>query len=132
MAQSTPRLSAATLARRIGTSPTDQAAEQTAGHHPSTTAGGTGLPAYRALAARIRGAVLDGRLAIDTGLPSERDLALGMSLSRTTVAAAYALLREEGWLESRRGSGSRLRLPDGPGAAAAPGSGPWGDRKSVV
>ncbi len=55
--------------------------------------------------------MLDGRLAVSTGLPSERDLAAGMNLSRTTVAAAYALLRDEGWLDSRRGSGSRLRLP---------------------
>ena len=63
-----------------------------------------------------------------TGLPSERDLAAGLALSRTTVGAAYALLREQGWLDSRRGSGSRLRLPDGirqrcdrrPATASAP------------
>ena len=71
----------------------------------------SGQPTYRTLADRIRAAVLDGRLAVSTGLPSERDLATGLSLSRTTVGAAYALLREQGWLDSRRGSGSRLRLP---------------------
>ncbi len=95
MSESTPRISAATLARRLG----------------PQAAGGTG-PAYRQLAHRIRSAVLDGRLAVTSGLPSERDLAAGLSLSRTTVAAAYTLLRDEGWLDSRRGSGSRLRLPD--------------------
>ena len=90
------RISAATLARRLG-----------------TATGDGSKPAYRALADRIRAAVLDGRLAVGTGLPSERELAVGLSLSRTTVGAAYALLREQGWLDSRRGSGSRLRLPAG-------------------
>jgi DNA-binding transcriptional MocR family regulator len=75
-------------------------------------------PAYQVLAGRIRDAVLDGRLAVATGLPSERELASGLSLSRTTVGAAYALLREQGWLQSKRGSGSTLQLPQ---AAVASG-----------
>ena len=37
------------------------------------------------------------------------------------MGAAYALLREQGWLDSRRGSGSRLRLPDS--ARSSGGSG---------
>ena len=73
----TTRISAATLAKRLGPPPADR-----------------GQPTYRALADRIRAAVLDGRLAVATGLPSERDLAAGLSLSRTTVGAAYALLRD--------------------------------------
>ncbi len=93
MSEPVLRLTAAALARRLGPPP-----------------GGSG-PAYRLLAHRIRSAVLDGRLASGSGLPSERELGVGLSLSRTTVAAAYALLRDDGWLESRRGSGSRLRLP---------------------
>ena len=40
----------------------------------------SGQPTYRILADRIRSAVLDGRLAVATGLPSERDLATGLSL----------------------------------------------------
>lgn len=94
------RLSATALARRLG--PIDS----------------TRGPAYRDLADRIRAAVLDGRLTVSTGLPSERELAAGLDLSRTTVGAAYALLREQGWLDSRRGSGSRLRLPAGTGRSA--------------
>jgi len=110
----TTRISAATLAKRLG-----------------PPAVGSEQPAYRALADRIRAAVLDGRLAVASGLPSERDLATGLSLSRTTVGAAYALLRDQGWLDSRRGSGSRLRLPEAadpatgsgrPGAASARGA----------
>lgn len=93
------RLSAAALARRLGPADADRG------------------PTYRDLADRIHAAVLDGRLAVGTGLPSERELAGGLALSRTTVGAAYALLREQGWLDSRRGSGSRLRLPDGAGTS---------------
>lgn len=108
--QSTARISAATLARRLGPE--------------SPTATG---PAYRVLANRIRGAVLDGRLAVTSGLPSERDLAGGLQISRTTVAAAYSLLRDEGWLDSRRGSGSRLRLPQaGASTGTSVGLGPAG------
>ena len=68
-------------------------------------------PVYSALADRIRLLVLDGRLALGTRLPAERELATHLSLSRTTISAAYAELRESGYLESLRGSGSVVRLP---------------------
>lgn len=68
-------------------------------------------PAYAALADRIRLLILDGRLAIGTRLPAERELAAHLSLSRTTISAAYAELRDSGYLESLRGSGSVARLP---------------------
>ena len=68
-------------------------------------------PAYAALADRIRLLVLDGRLALGTRLPAERELAAQLSLSRTTISAAYAELRESGYLESLRGSGSVVRFP---------------------
>ena len=66
----------------------------------------------------IRAAQLDGRLPVPTRLPSERDLAAGLGLSRTTVGAAYGLLREQGWLSSRRGAASTLQPPVRLGAAA--------------
>ena len=66
---------------------------------------------YQALADRIRLLVLDGRIPIDTRLPAERDLAAKLELSRTTVAAAYRQLREAGFIDSVRGSGSVARLP---------------------
>ncbi len=96
-------MSATTLARRLG--PTADRGTQ---------------PAYRALADRIRAAVLDGRLGVGIGLPSERELSAGLGVSRTTVNAAYALLRHEGWLSSRRGSGSTVRLPADPASPGAP------------
>jgi DNA-binding transcriptional MocR family regulator len=70
--------------------------------------GGT---AYAALADRIRLLVLDGRIATGTRLPAERELASQLGVSRTTVTAAYAELRDAGYLESLRGSGSVARLP---------------------
>jgi DNA-binding transcriptional MocR family regulator len=70
--------------------------------------GGT---AYAALADRIRLLVLDGRIATGTRLPAERELAAQLGVSRTTVTAAYAELRDAGYLESLRGSGSVARLP---------------------
>lgn len=68
-------------------------------------------PAYAALADRIRLLVLDGRLALGTRLPAERELAAHLGLSRTTVSASYADLRDSGYLDSVRGSGSVVRLP---------------------
>lgn len=53
-------------------------------------------PAYRALADGIRLLVLEGRVPVAARLPAERELALSLSVSRTTVAAAYEALRSEG------------------------------------
>lgn len=69
-------------------------------------------PAYQALADRIRLLILDGRIALGARLPAERDLAAQLDLSRTTVSATYAALREAGFLSSVRGSGSVTRLPN--------------------
>src|SRR3954451_24458616 len=83
-------------------------------------------PGYMALAAAIRLLVLDGRLPLRTRLPGERELAASLGVSRTTAAAAYAALREGGFLESRRGAGSWTGLraaPPGAGPAAAPPAG---------
>ncbi|MFF2354692.1 PLP-dependent aminotransferase family protein [Kitasatospora sp. NPDC058115] len=80
-------------------------------------------PAYRALAARIRLLVSEGRLPVGARLPAERELAVALRLSRTTVATAYETLRVDGYLRSRRGSGSWTALPEGsapPGDALHP------------
>lgn len=66
-----------------------------------------------ALSDRVRLLILDGRIALGARLPAERQLADHEGVSRTTVAAAYARLRELGYLVSRRGSGSVAALPAG-------------------
>jgi DNA-binding transcriptional MocR family regulator len=67
--------------------------------------------AYAALADRIRLLILDGRVSAGTRLPAERELAAQLEISRTTVTAAYAELRDAGYLQSLRGSGSVAQLP---------------------
>ena len=77
---------------------------------------GTGAsPAYEALADRVRLLILDGRIGLGVRLPAERDLAAQLGVSRTTVAAAYADLRERDYLSSVRGSGSVARQPHAAG-----------------
>jgi DNA-binding transcriptional MocR family regulator len=75
-------------------------------------------PAYLGIADGIRLLLADGRVAPGTRLPSERELTEALGISRTTVTRAYAELRELGYLESRRGSGSLTRLPVGGPAVA--------------
>lgn len=83
----------------------------------STTSG----PLYQRLAAALRKAVHADQLASGIRLPSERDLARAVALSRSTVVAAYDELRADGLVESRRGSGTtvaalpRLRRPGADG-----------------
>lgn len=74
-----------------------------------------GGPAYARLADALRQMIGDGRLPQGTRLPSERDLTGPVGLSRTTVTRAYAELREQGYLRTRRGSGSVVQLPEVPG-----------------
>src|SRR4051812_47430972 len=59
-----------------------------------------GGPAYAALSAGIRRALLAGTLSLGTRLPSERELAEVLGLSRTTTTAAYGVLRDEGFAVS--------------------------------
>ena len=75
-------------------------------------------PAYRGLADGIRRLVSDGRLLVGTRLPSERTLTTELGLSRTTVGAALDALRDEGFVVTRRGSGSVVCLPAGPSGLA--------------
>ena len=66
-------------------------------------------PVYRRLAGAIRSAIERGEIPAGSRLPSERQLAQRLALSRTTVVSAYEVLRNEQWIESRQGSGTRVR-----------------------
>jgi len=68
--------------------------------------------AYVTLADAIALLIQDGRLPLEARLPAERELATALRLSRTTVSAAYQRLRADGYLHSRRGSGSVVTRPD--------------------
>jgi DNA-binding transcriptional MocR family regulator len=70
--------------------------------------------AYPALAAALRALIVEGRLPPYTRLPSERELALALGVSRNTVTAALDVLREQRYLASRRGRGSWITSPPDP------------------
>lgn len=60
------------------------------------------------LAAQLRSAVHDGRLAEGALLPSTRTLAADLGVSRGVVVGAYARLVDEGLLTGRAGGGTRV------------------------
>jgi DNA-binding transcriptional MocR family regulator len=65
-------------------------------------------PLHRKLSDGLRRAIERGHLPAGERLPSERDLASRLAVSRSTVVTAYDTLREQGLLESRQGSGTRI------------------------
>jgi GntR family transcriptional regulator/MocR family aminotransferase len=90
-------------------------------------AGGTPLAVQ--ISAQLQGAVTGGVLRAGDRLPSSRDLAGTLGVSRTVVTNAYARLFAEGWLEGRHGSGTYVADVTAPQASAnAPHRGPSGER----
>ncbi|HEX5115850.1 MAG TPA: PLP-dependent aminotransferase family protein [Pseudonocardiaceae bacterium] len=62
--------------------------------------------ARRGVESALREAIRTGRLPAGTRLPSSRDLASQVGVARGTVTLAYTQLAAEGYLVSRRGSGT--------------------------
>ncbi len=60
------------------------------------------------LAAAIRAAIIDGRLAAGTSLPATRLLAGDLGVSRGVVVEAYQRLADEGLVSGRPGTGTRV------------------------
>lgn len=71
-------------------------------------------PLHRQLYGGLRSAILEQRLKPGARLPSTRSLASILGLARNTVHGAYDQLMAEGYLETRRGSGTYVAasLPD--------------------
>ena len=73
------------------------------------------------LEARLSEEILDGTLATGELLPPERELAERHGVNRTTLRGALARLERSGLIETRQGSGSRVRaLEEGAGADVLP------------
>ncbi|MFI8228221.1 PLP-dependent aminotransferase family protein [Streptomyces sp. NPDC085900] len=101
-----------------GTNPDEAGAEKPAGgtgtDHSASPAWELLLPAVsapartrgRSLQAALREAVRSGRLPPGTRLPSSRDLAADLGVSRGLVTGAYEQLTAEGYLRSGRGAGT--------------------------
>jgi GntR family transcriptional regulator/MocR family aminotransferase len=80
---------------------------------------GSGESLRRQLAEQIRRAVLDGRASPGARLPSTRQLARELHISRTIVEDAYGELVSDGYVEGRHGSGTFVAR-DFPSPAPAP------------
>lgn len=63
-------------------------------------------PIYDQLSAGIRGQVVTGELKPGARLPAARDLAESLEVNVHTVLRAYQVLRDEGFIELRRGRGA--------------------------
>jgi len=66
------------------------------------------LSRYAQLYGALRDAILRGQISPGTRLPSSRDLASTLRISRNTVTAAFEQLVAEGYLESRVGDGTYI------------------------
>ena len=63
-------------------------------------------PLYEQIASRIRVAVATGELRPDEALPSVRQLAATLRINPSTVVGAYRDLESEGFVYTKRGSGT--------------------------
>src|SRR5206468_3793603 len=63
-------------------------------------------PLHERMYESVRRLILDGTLGFASRLPSSRTLAKQMSVSRGSVSTAMDRLSADGWLVTRRGSGS--------------------------
>ncbi|MGW4305806.1 MocR-like pyridoxine biosynthesis transcription factor PdxR [Streptomyces californicus] len=92
-----------------GTNPRHASAEETLAPAWELLVPAAAAPARgrgRALRSALRDAVRSGRLAASTRLPSSRELAADLGVSRGLVTEAYEQLTAEGYLRSGRGAGT--------------------------
>jgi DNA-binding transcriptional regulator YhcF (GntR family) len=78
------------------------------------------LPVYRQIADSVRHLLVEGELQPGEQLPPIRQLALDLSINFNTVAQAYRILADEGWVELKRKRGATVlnrRQPAAPAKA---------------
>src|SRR5919199_5605867 len=87
------------------------------------------VPLYLRIRDDLKRQIASGELAPGSKLPSSRQLAADLKVSRITVTNAYAELEADGLIESRVGAGTFVAAPwpaaPTPDAAAAPESPRW-------
>src|SRR5450631_1909195 len=81
-------------------------------------------PLSAQLEAALREAIRGGRLRAGERLPSSRELARALGVSRAMVQECYGQLLAEGYLTSRTGSATRVAGIGGRGAGDQPAAGP--------
>jgi len=67
---------------------------------------GSALPLFEQLITAIRGQIIAGGVRAGERLPAARDLAESLDINVHTVLRAYQVLRDEGFIELRRGRGA--------------------------
>jgi GntR family transcriptional regulator len=63
------------------------------------------VPVYRQIADGLRALLVNGAFKPGDRLPTVRQLAVDLAVHHNTVAQAYRLLADEGWLELKRHRG---------------------------
>jgi len=72
------------------------------------------VPAYRQIVDGLRILLVNGKLAPESELPSVRRMARDLGVHFNTVAEAYRMLAEEGWLHLRHGRAASVVCRDVP------------------
>ena len=75
------------------------------------------VPAYQQIVDWFRTLLVAGELTPGTALPSVRRMASDLGVHFNTVAAAYRVLADEGWLDLRRGRAAQVIARTVPRAA---------------
>ena len=71
-------------------------------------------PVYEQIVSGIRALLVSGAFEAGQQLPTVRQLAVDLGVHHNTVAEAYRVLAEEGWLDLRRGRGAVVLERQGP------------------
>ena len=69
---------------------------------------GSPTPVYRQIVDSLRALLVGGAFAPGERLPTVREIAIDLGVNHNTVAEAYRLLAEEGWLELKRHHGATV------------------------
>lgn len=84
----------------------------------------SGVPLYRQVYERFRGAIADGTLKPGDRIPSARALAKDIGVARGTIEVAYSLLGAEGYIQARGQAGTIVAPNLQPQSPAAPAPAP--------
>src|SRR5208282_2748638 len=71
---------------------------------------GSTRPVYRQIVDSLRALLVNGAFAPGERLPTVREMAIDLGVNHNTVAEAYRLLAEEGWLDLKRHHGATVIL----------------------
>jgi len=86
------------------------------------------VPVYRQIADGIRSLCVSGKLVPGMKLPTVREFAASLGVHFNTVAEAYRVLQDEGWLVLAGRRGAMVQSRDQPAAPDVATSGREGDR----